>query len=134
MLTQLVRVLLTVTLTLAGSLAYASDNPIFAFAVKIGGQDAKPTNEIFATIDKPVAADAEIEVEGSPAMLILNVVKSDKQGNVDAGAAPVVIMAQNSNKVKLDATMDKSKLAPGTYIANIVQAEKGTSRVLFTVQ
>ena len=117
-----------------GTMASADESAILPFSVKIAGQEAKATSEIFATIEKPVAADAEVEVEGAPAMLILNVFKSNAKGDVDTSAAPAIIMVQNSGKVKLDATMDKSKLAPGTYLANIVQAEKGTSRVLFTVQ
>lgn len=117
------------------SLVLAEENSILPFPVKIGGQSAKAANQIFATIEKPVAADAEVEVEGQPQMLILNVFKSSPKGDVDNSAQPAIIMVQNSGKVKLDATMDKSKLTPGVYLANIVDSNKGaTARVLFTVE
>ena len=48
------------------------------------------------------------------------------------GAPAAVIFANKVKEVKLDATMDKKKLAPGTYLMNVV-ANGNTSRVVFTV-
>jgi hypothetical protein len=112
-------------------IAIAAD--ILPFGVKVGGQSAKAKTSIFATVAKPVAPDAEMEVDSKAPMIIVNVFPCDKKGTVKSGAQPEVILLQNTNKIKLSNTMSKKKLAPGEYIMNIV-AEGKTSRVKFTVK
>lgn len=56
----------------------------------------------------------------------------EENGTVVMNRPAAVIFAQDTNEVKLDQTMDKKKLAPGTYLMNIVAHDK-TSRVVFTV-
>ena len=48
------------------------------------------------------------------------------------GAPAAILFVQNTNQVKLDATMDGKKLPAGTYLMNVVAHNK-TSRVVFTV-
>ncbi len=49
------------------------------------------------------------------------------------GAQPAILFNQNAKETKLNATMDKKPLKPGTYLMNIV-AHNATSRVVFTVE
>jgi hypothetical protein len=111
-------------------IAVAAD--ILPFGVKVGGQSAKAENALFATVAKPVAPDAEMEVDAKGPMIIVNVFPCDKKGTVKKGAQPEIILLQKTNKIKLSSTMSKKKLVPGEYIMNIV-AEGKTSRVKFTV-
>jgi len=115
----------------------AEPSPIYPFKVTIDGKVAEivgdPTTAIFAKIADPVPADALLEVEGEPGMIIINVFPTNEAGEVVSGAAPAILMAQDTTKIKLDQTMDKSKIAPGLYLANIVY-KSGTSRVMFTVK
>ncbi len=106
----------------------------YPFDVTLGGSKAemKAGNELFAEVPKPVAADAVLALEKEVPMLIVNAFPCKEDGTVEEAQAVAVIFAQNVKEVKLDATMDKKKLAPGTYLANIV-AEGNTSRIVFTV-
>lgn len=112
---------------------------IYPFDVKLGGQTAviegDPQIAIFAKVKNPVAADAELEVTGDAGLLLVNVFPVKPNGEVpsEAQGATKVIMVQSGTKTKLDATMDKSKLTPGLYGANIVFGGR-TSRVMFTVK
>lgn len=113
--------------------------PIYPFDVKIGGQlatvEGNPQSAIFAKVKNPVPADADLEVSGPAGMLIVNVFPVKPSGEVppEASTQTKIIMAQDAAKTKLDATMDKSRLAPGLYGANVV-FNGGTSRVMFTVR
>ena len=122
---------IALVLTCIAGIAIAAD--ILPFGVKVGGQSAKKKNTIFASVAKPVAPDAEMEVDSKSAMIIVNVFPCDKKGTVKSGAQPEIILLQNTNIVQLTSTMSKKKLVPGEYIMNIV-AEGKTSRVKFTVQ
>ncbi|NLF41047.1 hypothetical protein GX586_16510 [bacterium] len=106
------------------------------FSVSIGGQAAKAAspNAPYAALDKPVAADAEIVLGAKADMVIINVFPSDAKGNAKEGATPAIIIINKGEKGTLASTMDKKKLEPGTYIANIVIGDKGTSRVMFEVK
>jgi len=106
------------------------------FSVSIGGQAAKAAspNAPYAALDKPVAADAEIVLGAEADMVIINVFPSDAKGNAKEGATPAIIIINKGEKGTLASTMDKKKLEPGTYIANIVIGDKGTSRVMFEVK
>ena len=124
---------------LAISSLHAQDakRPMFyPFDVTIGGQKAtmQEGNILFAVIEKPVAADALLEIEKQAPMLIINAFACKENGAVMApGQQPAVMFAQKTKSTKLNATMDKKPLAPGRYLANIV-AHGGTSRVVFVVE
>jgi hypothetical protein len=109
----------------------------YPFQVKVGGQlatvEGKPEIVAFAKLKDPVSANAEVEVVGVPAMIIINIFKANSDGTVTSSASPKIILVQNGNRTSLDATIDKSTLPPGTYIMNIVYANV-TSRVFFTVK
>jgi hypothetical protein len=67
-------------------------------------------------------------------LLIINAFACKENGEVMApGQQPSNIFAQKTNQVKLSATMDKKRLKPGRYLANIV-AHNTTSRVVFVVE
>lgn len=106
------------------------------FGVKVGGQQAvaESKDAAFARIEKPVTADAEIEVATEKGMVIINAFPADEKGNpVENGGQPAVIMTQNDNKLKLNNTMDNKPLPAGKYIMNIVAFGK-TARVFFEVK
>lgn len=118
--------------------ALADDNrPItYPFDVTIGGQTAQMQkgNILFAVIEKPVKADALLEIDKVAPMLIINAFACKENGTVmEAGAQPSVIFTQNTKSTKLSATMDKKPLKPGRYLANVV-AHNTTSRVVFVVE
>ena len=113
----------------------ADERPVFyPFDVTLGGTKAemKEGNELFAEVSKPVAADAVLALEKVVPMLIVNAFPCKEDGTVEEAQATGIYFANNAKEVKLDATMDKKKLPPGTYLANIV-AEGKTSRIVFTI-
>ncbi|HBC85382.1 MAG TPA: hypothetical protein DCZ94_00355 [Lentisphaeria bacterium] len=105
------------------------------FGVKLGGQQAAAKGDAsFATVEQPVADNAELEVAvEKPEMVIINVFPADEKGNVKQGAAAIIIMFQKTNKGTIDQTIDKKKIPAGTYLMNIVAGEK-TSRVVFKIK
>lgn len=120
---------------LAPHVSPAAERPsIYPFDVTLGGTKAvaKEGNEIFAQVDKPVAPDAVLALEKEVPMLIINAFPCKEDGSVEEAQPAAIIFAQNVKEVKLDATMDKKKLAPGMYLANVV-AESKTSRIVFVV-
>jgi hypothetical protein len=125
---------LAVLVCLVASLS-AEDRPaLYPFDVTLGGTKAemKAGNEIFAEVSKPVAPDAVLALEKEVPMLIVNAFPCEEDGSVEETQATAIIFAQNVKEVKLDATMDKKKLAPGMYLANVV-ADGKTSRIVFVV-
>jgi len=113
----------------------STKSSVLPFGVKVGGQKAIVSgNKTFAKVAKPVSAKADLVVDAEAEMVIINIFKSDKEGNAIQGAQPAIIMIQGGNKTKLDSTMDKKPLEPGTYVMNVVISSKGTSRVMFTVK
>ena len=109
---------------------------LYPFDVTIGDQKAvmQEANSLFAVVEKPVSSDALLKIEKEVPMLIINVFSVKEDGTVmEAGAQPAILIAQKANSVKLSATMDKKKLKPGRYLANIV-AGGTTSRVVFVVK
>ena len=113
----------------------AEERPaLYPFDVTLGGTKAemKAGNEIFAEVSKPVAPDAVLSLEKEVPMLIVNAFPCKEDGSVEETQATAIIFAQNVKEVKLDATMDKKKLAPGMYLANVV-ADGKTSRIVFVV-
>ena len=126
----------SIAVLFALALSAFAEHPILPFPVTVGGQEAKaksPTS-IYAELEKEVAADAEVELKlEKPTMIFINVFPCDAKGATIPGGKTTVIVAQNTTKAKLDATIDKSTLKPGLYISNIVAAGK-TSRVMFKVK
>ena len=118
--------------------AQSDEHTPLPFSVTIGGQAAqvkgKGADAVHATIEKPVAADAAIELgtKGGE-MAIINVNAADEKGAPAQGATPAVIIIQNGTKTSLDKTMDGKKLAPGNYLMAIV-AEGKTASVFLKVQ
>lgn len=108
-------------------------NPL-PFPVKIDGHSATVKSKVISTIAPPVSADASIEITADTQMVIINIFASDAHGNVANGVQPAIIILQGTTKGKLSKTMNNKKLSTGTYLANVVIAEKGTSRVVFSVK
>src|SRR5690606_28827981 len=105
------------------------------FEVTLGGQKAvmQDENAVFAVIEKPVKAAAELVIEEEAPMLIVNAFACKEDGTVEQNAPAAVIFVQNTASVTMDTTMDKQPLKPGTYLMNIV-AHGATARVVFTVE
>lgn len=109
---------------------------LYPFDVTIGGQKAvmQEGNILFAVIEKPVKANAVLEIDKEAPMLIINAFAVNEKGEaMQPGQQPAVILANKAKSVKLNATMDKKPLRPGRYLANVV-AHGGTSRVVFVVE
>lgn len=121
---------------LACGLARAEDErPLFLpFDVTVASQKAvmQGENELFAVVEKPVPADATVELEEESALFIINAFPCQEDGTVLENQAAGIIFGQNAKVVQLNATMDKKPLPPGTYLMNVVAHNK-TSRVVFTV-
>ena len=129
-------VLFSLALVLSPSRARSEEITPLPFSVSIGGQAAQvkagpPSNH--AEIEKPVAANAPLEVGAKGDMIIINVVAASDKGVPNEGAAPAIIIIQSGNKTTLDKTMDGKKLAPGNYLLAAV-AEGKTSTVFFKIQ
>ena len=112
----------------------AEPPPLYPFDVTLGGQKAAVKNheDIFAVVAEPVKGDATLSIAEKSPMLIVNAFPCKEDGTVMMDRPAAVIFAQDTNEVKLDQTMDKQKLGPGTYLMNVVAHQK-TSRVVFTV-
>jgi hypothetical protein len=114
----------------------AAEEPVYKlpFGVKVGGQDARivGSKDVFARIADPVPANASVEVALKTDQVIINAFPVDDKGNAVQGAKPAVVIIKG-NKGSLDQTMDKKKLARGTYVMNVV-ANSATSRVWFVVK
>ena len=108
---------------------------VYPFDVTLGGQKAEMGDwgDLFAVVKKPVKADATLALDKEVPMIIVNAFPCEEDGTILMNGAPAaIILGQKTAEVKLDATMDKKKLAAGTYLMNVV-ADGKTSRVVFTV-
>ena len=107
---------------------------LYPFEVTLGGQKAvmQEGNMLFAVVEKPVKPDAVLALEEQSAMLIVNAFPCEEDGTVLETQTAAVIFAKDTREVKLNATIDKKPLVPGTYLMNVVAHSK-TSRVVFTV-
>lgn len=101
--------------------------------IQISGMPLDIKTMIFSKLNTPVSPDALVQVPGKQETIIVNVFPSDLKGVVESGIKPEVIMVNGTDHFKLDQTMSKKKLAPGTYLMNIVFAGK-TERVLLSVK
>ena len=111
------------------------ERPLFyPFDVVVGGQAAvmNDGNDLFAVVEKPVKPDDAVELAEASPLFIINAFSCKEDGTVEEAQPAGIIFAQNAKLVKLDATMDKKPLKPGTYLMNVVAHNK-TSRVVFTV-
>ena len=113
----------------------AQDDGSLPFGVSLGGQAATyKKGEPFAKVAKPVKNDAAIEVAAkADGTIIINVNKTDAKGAPAPGGQPAIIILQSTNKGTLAGTMDKQKLAPGSYLLNVI-ADGKTASILFTVE
>lgn len=108
---------------------------LYPFDVTLGGQKAVMGDwgDLFAVVKQPVKPDAVLKLEKEVPMLIVNAFPCKEDGTVlMVGAPAAIILGNETAEVKLDATMDKKKLEPGTYLMNVV-ADGKTSRVVFTI-
>ncbi len=121
-------------LFVSASLRAQSATPL-PFSVSIGGNAATaPSGKPFASITKPVAADAEISVgTSSSGMIIINVARLGADGAPDPSKQPAIIILQDSSTGSLAKTMDQQKLAPGSYLMNIT-ADGQTALVQLTIK
>jgi hypothetical protein len=115
--------------------AHAQDDGSLPFPVSVGGQVATyKKGEAFARLAKPVKSDAALDITAkADQMIIINVNKTDDKGAPVAGGQPAIIILQNTNKGTLAGTMDKQKLAPGSYLLSVV-ADGKTASILFKVE
>ena len=113
----------------------AQDDGSLPFGVSLGGQAATyKKGEPFAKVANPVKNDAAIEVAAkAEGIIIINVNKTDDKGAPAAGGQPAIILLQGTNKGTLAGTMDKQKLAAGTYLLSVV-ADGKTASILFKVE
>ena len=109
---------------------FATDS--LPFLVSVGGQAAKDGTP-FASIENPVAADAELSVESKDSMIIVNVHAVSAKNEPVPGSTPAVILLQGKTKTNLDKTMDGKKFAAGNYIMSVVSEGK-TASILVTIK
>ena len=113
---------------------HAQDDGSLPFPVSIGGQAATyKKGEPFAKLAKPVKNDAAIEVTTKAATTIINVNKVNDKGEPVPNGQPAIILLNNTTKGSLAGTMDKSKIAPGSYAMSVV-ADGKTATILFKVE
>lgn len=121
-------------LSISFSSALAQDDGSLPFPVSIGGQAATyKKGEPFAKLAKPVKNDAAIEVTTKATMTIINVNKVNDKGEPAPNGQPAIILLQNTNKGTLAGTMDKSKIAAGSYAMSVV-ADGKTATILFKIE
>jgi len=107
-------------------------NDSLPFPVSLGGQAAKE-GMLFAKIENPVAADAELAVESKSDMIIVNVNMVTAKNEPVPGPTPAVILLQAKTKTNIDKTMDGKNLPSGNYIMSVVSEGK-TASILFTIK
>jgi hypothetical protein len=118
----------------AAGAAFAQSSTPLPFSVTLGGVAAVAKDgEAFATVDKPVAADAAVAVGAKADMIIINVSRLAADGTPDSAAQPAVILLQNTQNSSLDKTMDQQKLASGPCLMSIT-ADGQTALVRCTIK
>lgn len=107
------------------------------FDVKLGGQAPVPAGNV-AKVPAPVSSDALLEATVPDTdTLFINFFISDANGIVktENASAKGIIMVTGGNKTKINQTMSRAALQPGTYLANIMAQSTGqTARIVFTVK
>lgn len=113
--------------------ASAADGPL-PFPVTIGGQPAAhKSGEPFAHLATPVAANAPVKVGATADLTIINVHRLQADGTPDPAVQPAIILLQGTSEGSLEATMDRQKLAAGTYLLSVTAAE-ATASIKFEVK
>jgi hypothetical protein len=136
---KIVRFVLAVAaaLVLSSTVAVSQEYTPLPFSVTLGGQAAQlkgnASEATVAMIEKPVAANAPLEVGAKGDMIIVNVVSANEKGTPVEGATPAIILIQGGNKTTLEKTMDGTKLAAGNYMMSVV-AEGKSASVAFKIQ
>ncbi|MBI2339045.1 MAG: hypothetical protein HYU99_01585 [Deltaproteobacteria bacterium] len=106
------------------------------FDVKLAGQAPAPAGSV-AKVSAPVPSDALLELGVSETeQVIVNFFVSDDNGIIktENSSAKEIIMSTGA-KTKINQTMSKNSLPPGTYLANIFAQSTGqTARIVFTVK
>jgi hypothetical protein len=128
-------VLLSVLLLGAGVAMAEEERPIvYPFDVTVGGQKAvvQKDNMLFVVIEKPVKPDAVVALEKESALFVINAFPCKLDGTILENQVAAVIFKNKAREMKLNETIDKKVLKPGTYLMNVV-AHNATSRVVFTV-
>jgi hypothetical protein len=111
----------------------AADGPL-PFSVTVGGQPAAhKSGEPFAHLASPVAADAPVKVGAKADLTIINVHRLQANGTPDPAVQPAIILLQGTSEGSLDATMDRQKLATGTYLLSVTSGE-ATASIKFEVK
>ncbi|MFT6238149.1 MAG: hypothetical protein ACJAQT_000219 [Akkermansiaceae bacterium] len=125
-----------ILMAVLGSAVSAEEKPPLCYpcTVTMGEQEAvmKNPGDLFAIIDKPGKADDVLKVAKKAEVLIANVCPCKVDGTILDGNNVIPIFAQNSDTLKLEATLKEEALKPGTYLIN-VGAHGTTSRVVFTI-
>lgn len=117
----------------AGTALAQSTSPL-PFSVSLGGVAAAAKDgEPFATVDKPIPADAPIVVGAKTDMIIVNVSRLGADGAPDPNSQPAVILLQNTQNSTLDKTMDQQKLASGPCLMSIT-ADGQTALIRCTIK
>ena len=121
---------------LLSALALSAERPLFLpFDLSLGGQKAEMAdgNDLFAPIPEAVTPDATLKLEKKVPMLIVNAFACAADGTVDEATPALVLFVRDATEVRLDQSLDGRKLAPGTYLANVV-ADGTTARIVFRVE
>ncbi len=107
---------------------------VYPFDVTVGGQKAvvQKDNILFVVIEKPVKSNAVVALDQESSLFVINAFPCKPDGTVLEGQPAGIIFKNKAKSVKLNETIDKKSLQPGTYLMNVVAHNK-TSRVVFTV-
>ena len=129
------RTLLTLFAVLSLCLVSLAENTNLPFGVSLGGQQAveTETSDVYAIVENPVAAGAQLAVKGVQGQIIVNIFPSNDKGEATQGAQPLILLFDAGESKSISDNMQGSKVTPGWYLTNVVGGGK-TSRVLFQVK
>lgn len=121
----------TLAVLAAAQVARAVELP---FPLSIGGHAARDEGRLdaAAVVREAVDSKAEVVIQAQAEMVILNISAANDDGSPKAGARTAIIMAQGTNKLRLDQTLDKKPLAAGLYRMTATAAD-ATAIVLFRI-
>ena len=87
------------------------------YPLSIGGHPAKDEGRLdaAAVVKEAVDPNAEVVIQAQTEMVILNICSANDDGSVKPHSRTAIVMAQGTNKVRLDQTLDKKPLAAGMY-------------------
>ncbi|MCX6910080.1 MAG: ankyrin repeat domain-containing protein [Verrucomicrobia bacterium] len=123
---------------IAGVAAFAVAQVVSAvelpFPLTIGGHPAKDEGRLdaAAVVKEAVAPGAEVVIQAQTEMVILNISPVNDDGTAKPHSRTAIVMAQGTNKVRLDQTLDKKPLAAGLYRMTATAAD-ATAIVLFRI-